>query len=118
MIRVCVCGGRDYQDKDRVYAVLGSLHKIRQDFKIIQGGAKGADMLAAQWAVEHGVPYETFEADWEKHNRAAGPIRNAEMLKSGIDMLVAFPGGSGTANMISICEKEGIKVYKIKADID
>ena len=50
----------------------------------------------------NGVVVEEFKADWDKFGRAAGPIRNAQMLREGKpDLVVAFPGGRGTANMVA-----------------
>jgi predicted Rossmann-fold nucleotide-binding protein len=114
MIRVCICGGRDYTDKSRVYAILNRLLTIRSDFVIISGGATGADSFAVDWAREKSHEYETYYADWKKHKKAAGPIRNRHMLKLGIDLLIAFPGGTGTADMMKICENSGVRVLKIK----
>ena len=114
MIRVCICGGRDYADKEKVYKVLNKLLTFRSDFVIISGGATGADSYAVEWAKEYNIQYETHYADWKKHKRAAGPIRNRYMLKLGINLLIAFPGGNGTRDMINICEKAGVKVYKVK----
>jgi predicted Rossmann-fold nucleotide-binding protein len=114
MIRVCICGGRDYTEKEKVYKILDRLLTIRSDFVIISGGATGADSFAIDWAKERMHPREVYYANWKKHNKAAGPIRNRHMLSLGIDLLVAFPGGSGTADMIRICEKAGVKVFKIK----
>jgi predicted Rossmann-fold nucleotide-binding protein len=83
-------------------------------FVLLTGGATGADTLAARWAKEHNVPCEVYPANWQLHGRAAGFVRNVEMIKTGIDMLIAFPGGTGTAHMMIACLKHGIKVVKIE----
>ena len=68
---------------------------------MIHGCAPGADSLAAEWAELNEVAQSRFPADWVKHGRAAGPIRNKTMLQVGKpDMVVAFPGGKGTADMV------------------
>lgn len=82
-------------------------------FTLISGGATGADTLGINWAKERGADYEVFPADWKKHGKAAGPIRNIQMIDSGIDVLIAFRGGRGTAHMMESCEKRGIKVLKV-----
>jgi len=98
--------------KDVVYKILDLLGvKISV---IINGGASGADTLSTLWANDRGVTCETKYADWRKHGRAAGIVRNAEMLDSGIDLVVAFPGGSGTRDMINRSKKSGIEVVEIK----
>jgi hypothetical protein len=114
MIRICVCGGRDFNDKQLVYETLDKFLKIRQDIIIVNGDARGADSLATEWAKERNVKCELFPANWEKHKRAAGPIRNKEMIDSKLDVLVAFPGGKGTQNMIAQCKKNNVKVFEIK----
>lgn len=110
-MRVLVCGGRNYQDWQTVCAVLSRLPVS----VLIEGGATGADLLAYQWASQNKVPVEKFEAEWEKHGRAAGPIRNAKMLREGKpDLVVAFPGGRGTADMIRRARAAGVPVREIE----
>lgn len=115
MIRVACTGGRDYNDQARVFRILDRLLSIRKDFVVVVGDAKGADNLVRQWCKVRNVPVEVFYADWKKHGLGAGPIRNKEMLESGLDMLIAFPGGKGTQNMISICKKVGIVVIDLNS---
>ena len=55
-----------------------------------------------------------FPADWAKHGKAAGPIRNAEMLTEFLpDYIVAFPGGKGTADMLRKAEKARVTNIEI-----
>ncbi len=59
---------------------------------------------------------EVYEADWHEHGRAAGPIRNARMIAEGRpDLVIAFPGGRGTADMVSRARKAGIEVREVSA---
>lgn len=112
-MRVLVCGGRDFSDKVAGWGWLQAVHLKRGITTLIEGGATGADALAASWAVVEGVPIEQFPADWETHGRAAGPIRNQRMIDEGKpDIVVAFPGGRGTADMVRRAEKAGIKVIR------
>ena len=84
---------------------------------IIHGDANGADRLASQWAVDNGLKVEPYPADWAKQGRAAGPIRNKRMLEEGKpDLVVAFPGGRGTANMTKQAGEAGVPVMVIAAD--
>ena len=111
-MRVLVCGGRDYHDRQQVFDVLDDLREPATH--IIHGGARGADTFGRDWAKERKVPYTTFRADWGKLGRAAGPIRNQKMLSEGKpDLVVAFPGGKGTADMVSRAKKAGIPVIEI-----
>lgn len=80
---------------------------------VIQGGARGADALAAKWADHNGVPLVTYPPLWSR-GRKAGPERNAFMLMdSRPDLVIAFPGGRGTADMVSRAKAAGIEVIEI-----
>jgi hypothetical protein len=76
---------------------------------IISGGAAGADSLGEQYAQENGIAIERHPADWKKHGKAAGPIRNAEMAACA-DFLIAFWDGKsrGTQNMMMNAVKKDI----------
>lgn len=114
MTRVIVCGGRDYYDQDRAFAVLDKLHAEAGISLIIEGGARGADHLAMSWAAERHVPRERYEADWENQGSFAGPARNKRMLDEGKpDLVIAFPGGRGTADMVRKARRAGVEVVEI-----
>ncbi len=111
-MKVLVCGGRDFRNAGLVAATLESLGPIS---RIIHGGAPGADMLAGEWAIANGIPFEAFPADWDRYGAAAGPRRNAEMLANGKpDMVVAFPGGPGTADMVRKAKAKGVPVKEVR----
>jgi predicted Rossmann-fold nucleotide-binding protein len=114
-MRVLVCGGRDYSDEARVWRVLDKLHAEAGISCIIQGGANGADRLALRWAEKvSGVPSETYQADWENQGNFAGPARNKRMLDEGKpDLVIAFPGGRGTADMVRKARRAGVDVVEI-----
>ena len=110
-VRVLVCGGRDYVDKSRVFAVLDATHDLLGVTLIIQGGARGADRLARAWAEWRGVPCDEYEADWDRHGKRAGFLRNRDMLVEGQpDFVIAFPGGRGTADMVRQSRAAGVNV--------
>ena len=114
MMRVLVWGGRDYSDHARVRAVLTKLHEANGIDALIEGGANGADRLARLWANAFGVPVETYEADWENQGTFAGPARNKRMLDEGKpDVVIAFPGGRGTADMVRKARRAGVEVVEI-----
>lgn len=112
-MRVLVCGGRAYRDPFRLQEVMNGLHKIHGFTEVIEGGAHGADRIARLWAQAHAIQVTTVEADWRKHGRAAGPMRNAAMLALKPGLVVAFPGGPGTANMVSQACATGVQVIEI-----
>lgn len=80
------------------------------------GGATGADSIAGDWSLNVlKKEAEVYLANWNIHKTAAGPIRNRKMLKEGKpDIVVAFPGGSGTSDMIKIATAAGVKVFDIE----
>ena len=81
---------------------------------LLHGGARGADRAIGRAAHQLGWPVEVLPADWRRHGRAAGPIRNRELLELAISraealssaaapvsvLVVAFPGGAGTASLV------------------
>jgi hypothetical protein len=125
-MRVLVCGGRDFTDQEFVIRTLDRLSlkwpKTPPDeygnwlpaVTIIAGEAQGVDVHAAAWAMVNHTNYRGFAADWAKHGKAAGPIRNQQMIQEGRpDLVVAFPGGRGTADMVARAKKAGIEVMEI-----
>jgi hypothetical protein len=113
-MRVLVCGGRAYSDIVRVFSVLDKLHREAGVDSVIQGGAKGADRLALEWAGQSRVPCETYEADWDNQGSFAGPARNKRMLDEGKpDLVIAFSGGRGTADMVRKARRAGVEVIEI-----
>jgi len=118
---VLVCGGRNYDNRDKVFHVLDSALEAatleEKPFVLIHGGAKGADALSGLWAStwKDRVEERVYKADWATHGRAAGPIRNRLMFtESDPDVIIAFEGGAGTANMTSIGIKSGCPIYEVK----
>jgi UDP-N-acetylmuramoylalanine-D-glutamate ligase len=119
-MRVLVCGGRDFADRSLMARTL-SRFKPRvptdddlAEHILILGGAKGADALAEEWADVFGVRKRIYPADWEAHGKAAGPIRNQRMLDEGKpDLVVAFPGGRGTADMVRRAKAAGVRVIEV-----
>ncbi len=113
-ICILVCGARDYADMNRVYVVLDELDRERPVVMVIHGGSSGADRFASNWACERGVHQRDFPADWRAHGKAAGPIRNRRMLEEGEpDLVIAFPGGRGTADMVRQAKAAGVPVREV-----
>lgn len=114
-MRILICGGREYANKERFERAMKPfrfLQVANKKFLVAHGACgwpamKGADALADQWALSVGLVVGKslfrFPADWKKHGNSAGPIRNQEMFgMSKPDYVIAFPGGSGTRNMVEI----------------
>lgn len=112
-MKTLVCGGRDYADWRHIQATLAGLHEKRPISLLIAGGAPGADDLAARWAQFTKLPVSVFPANWKHEGRAAGPLRNRAMLTLGEpDLVVAFPGGRGTAGMVRLARDAGVEVIE------
>lgn len=117
---VICCGGRDYQDRDRVFAALDKAHAKRPITLLVHGACMdpkthklaGADRWADEWAREHGVEPELHPASWEMWGKAAGPMRNKQMAEAGAHVCIAFPGGAGTANMVRNARARDIVVWE------
>lgn len=113
-LKILVCGGRDYSDDEAVFEILDKLHEKRGIGLIVHGAAPGADSLAEQWAKARQVPYIGFPAEWNKKGKAAGPERNREMLMTQPDGLIAFPGGTGTEDMVKAAAEQGVNAWRPK----
>lgn len=110
-LKVLVCGGRNFNDAMTLGSWLGGIHKSHGIDLIIHGAAPGADFMAGKFAKWAGIPVKEYPADWRKNGKAAGPIRNAEMLKdSAPDLVIAFEGGKGTADMVERAKRAGVEV--------
>ena len=108
--RVLVCGGREYTKRARVKEILDAISPKL----IIHGNARGADKLAGEYGFLNKIPMEVYPADWDQHPKAAGPIRNRRMLNEGNPtMIVAFPGGDGTNDMVDLGRKAKVPITRI-----
>jgi predicted Rossmann-fold nucleotide-binding protein len=112
-MRVLVCGGRSYKNKELIRDVLKNLP---HDATIVSGGAPGADHIAANEAEARGLVVEEYFANWKKYGVHAGPKRNKAMLDSGVDAVIAFTGGRGTTDMTRRAVEAGVSV--VRPDID
>ena len=114
-MKVLVCGGRDFSDIRLLYQTLDALHATEGPIEyVIHGCARGADSLAHDWALTRRVAVAMYPAQWNRDGKAAGPIRNQKMLDEGKpDLVIAFPGGRGTADMARRAEAAGVKVRRI-----
>lgn len=112
MFRVIIAGGRDFSDYELLRSTMDRLLSNTMDeIVIVCGMAKGADTLGEQYAKECGYKVDYFPADWKKHGKAAGFLRNEQMAQNA-DALAAFWDGQsrGTKNMIELARRYGLKV--------
>jgi len=109
-MRLLVCGGRCYNDRAAVLRAIRSLRPVL----VISGGADGADDLADRAAERLGIARVVFPANWRGQGRSAGSARNQRMLdEARPDLVLAFPGGPGTRDMIRRARKAGVRVIDI-----
>lgn len=141
-MRVLICGGRTFgllkRRKDNTWEPEGEkqylfgqgwLQKRFEEYlpdpstpdnkygelTVIQGGAKGGDTIGHDFAVVNWLGMEEYRAEWDKHGKKAGILRNLRMRDEGKpDLVIAFPGGTGTAHMIKIAREAGIPVEEVK----
>ena len=110
-MRVAVVGSRFFTDYDYVKSSLDKISEVDKITVIVSGGARGADSLGERYARENGIEFVLFAADWNKHGKAAGPIRNKQLIEEGKpDLVVAFNPGKGTRNTIIHAEQNNIDV--------
>lgn len=116
-MRVILTGSRKWADKKAVFTALEDLFREHGPYVLVHGAcATGADAIADEWVrltgEERGVFCVRYRADWENRGQAAGPERNARMVKTGADLVVAFPlpGGSGTQHTMRLAREAGIEV--------
>lgn len=88
-MHVLVTGGRDFSNRELLFETL-ERHRAARGFTVlIHGDANGADRLAGEWGAARGVTVEAHPADWKKHGRAAGPIRNQKRPEETPALVVA-----------------------------
>lgn len=109
-MKVIVAGSRHIDSVAAVNAaILGSGFKITE---LVSGRCEGVDQTAEALARLHGLPVKEFPANWSKHGKAAGPIRNREMAEYADALIAIWDGESrGTKNMIETMEKLKKQVF-------
>jgi hypothetical protein len=115
-VKVLVCGGRDFSDAGMLEQELERLFQYEGVSHVIHGDYKGADKIAGAWARSHyGVQEVRCPANWHIYGPSAGPNRNQAMLELKPDIVLAFPGGKGTADMVKRAKAAGVKVVEYSA---
>lgn len=99
MIRFAVVGGRDFSDFEKMCRELDRYRSVVST--VVSGGARGADTLAERWAKSRGVPTEVYPADWERHGKSAGFIRN-KLIVDNADAVLAFWDGQSRGTKMTI----------------
>lgn len=122
-MRVIVCGDRNGYTPSVVRRVLVALREDHGDsLVVLHGGARGVDNMAGAMARSLGITVWEFPADWRKHPKVAGFIRNQQMLETGAELVIAFKEGfdhtmkrGGTEHMCRIAGDAGVECIVIDA---
>lgn len=107
-----ISGKRDFTDyeffKEKVDIVKN--HHSDRELIIVEGGASGVDAMAKRYAIENGLQYKEFPANWKKYGKLAGPMRNQQMVdfvaeNYGISLFFWDGKSKGTGNCLSLAKK-------------
>lgn len=105
-MKTIIAGGRNFNDYRLLKEKLDYYRKDHIITEVVSGCASGADNLGMLYATDNNIPIAKFPADWDKHGRAAGPIRNRQMAKYADALIAVWDGNSrGTKNMIDEMNK-------------
>lgn len=119
MTKILVCGGRYFNDDDFLNAVLNKLHIVYSISMVVQGRATGADELAKMWPLSNDIQMKEYPADWKSYKKVAGIIRNRIMYDTEIpDIVIAFTGNNGTADMVKYAKKKNCKMILDFRDLE
>ena len=112
---VAVTGGRFWKQQETTWAFLDHIHDNISISALIHGAARGADTLCGEWAKSRSIPVVEVPIgpdDWNKSGALAVHRRNQDMIDLSPDCVIAFPGESGTADMIKRAKRAGIEIYR------
>ena len=117
-MKVIIAGSRGFSDFSLLFSKCEEILENQIDIEIVSGTAKGADKLGEHYASLKGHSVIQFPADWDKHGKAAGYVRNKEMAEYS-DALIAFWDGEskGTKHMIDLAQTKGLKIHVINTNL-
>lgn len=112
-MKVGIVGSREWENWANFYFIIEEINKQLNITEVHSGGAKGTDGMAKRWAIQKGIKYVEWPADWKRWGKAAGPKRN-EQIVDAVEYLIAFPKlevdgtySKGTASSIKNAEMKG-----------
>lgn len=115
-MNVAIIGSRGFSNYNLVEVTMEIFQETHPLITtMVSGGARGADKLGEKWALNNNIPTKIFLAEWDKHGRAAGFIRNKDIIENA-DHVIAFWDGvsKGTKHSLDLCKKSGIVNTVIK----
>lgn len=118
--RLLITGSRYFNDAGLMSAAISDAVSTLRGFGfdrvvLVHGGARGADMLAEHIGRSMGLEIEAHPAQWDVYGKAAGPVRNREMVELGADLMLAFPVGEsrGTRGCMRFAVERGCAVVNV-----
>lgn len=120
--RVLVTGSRAWPYEEQINVTLSLLWYEHPAFVLVHGACpRGADRIANWWAWHHragarAVTVERHPADWDRHGKRAGILRNVEMVALGADVCLAFilDGSPGASHCATAAERAGIPTRRFE----
>ena len=114
-VRIAFTGGADFNDHQRIYAVLDKVHQQLPTLILMHGATPtGAERIAACWARDRNVPQDPYRPDWNRHKKAAPFKRNDAMLETCPKGVIIFPGTGIQDNLADKARKMGIRVWDFR----
>jgi hypothetical protein len=109
-MKVIIAGSRDISDYELVCRAVKESGFTPA--AIVSGLSRGVDRLGMEYARRHGIPCHGYPAEWDKHGRQAGYIRNHDMARNADAVIAVWDGRSpGTKHMIDIATRRALRVY-------
>ncbi|WP_298193099.1 DUF2493 domain-containing protein [Novosphingobium sp.] len=114
-VRIAFTGGADFNDHQRIYAVLDKVHQQLPSMILMHGATPtGAERIAACWARDRNVPQDPYRPDWNRHKKAAPFKRNDAMLETCPKGVIVFPGTGIQDNLADKARRMGIRVWDFR----
>ena len=115
-MRCIIAGGRT-ATREQTFSAIALCPFTPEITRVVSGTARGADTFGEAWAAAHGVEVVRFPADWSRHGKAAGMLRNKQMAENADALIAVWDGQSrGTRNMIDEATKRGLRVFVHRID--
>ena len=112
---VIIAGGRDFNNAALLHERCDHYLRLRTDVVVISGGARGADSLGEGYARMRGLGLVRMPAEWERHGRQAGYLRNKAMALRAQALIAFWDGRStGTRHMIQLATSMGLAVRVVR----
>jgi len=115
-MRIIIAGSRIVSEGD-VRRALQCCSWIGFATAVVSGTAKGADEYGERWAQDNNVEINRFPAEWNKHGKRAGPLRNKIMAENAEGLIAVWDGNSrGTLSMIDLAASHGLRITIFRID--